>query len=241
MKVLIVLTVLVSSFVHAQTTPKAPAQSSCPPCVSATTCPAPPTCPEPKKEENTATFREDSFGTVLGGFQFLNTWVPSKGTLSYTQIFSRDFSLELEYASSEREVDIAGVELGVMSENRYTLLLKYYVGPSFALSVGPYINEIAFKLGDNITNAAGDKLNEELELSLVGISFGIGNRWQLKNGITLGVDWLRINQPTGTYKVKKRILKDVDADDQDDTARTMNLLKSFPAFTFFGVNVGYTF
>jgi hypothetical protein len=202
------------------------------------TCPV---CPELKEERSSATNRDNSFGTIMGGFQFLNTWVPSKFTGSYTQIFNRSFSLELEYAGSERQLDIAGIDVGTLNEKRYSVMLKYYIGKSFHVSLGPYANDIAFELSDKVKARTGITSNDKVEVATYGIGLGLGNRWQFDNGFTMGIDWMRINQPTGKYKVKDRILKDVDDEDRQDLKRTGKLFRTFPAFTFFGVNIGYTF
>ena len=42
--------------------------------------------------------RADSFGTVMVGYQFITSWIPSKGTFSYTQTFNEKWSLESEYS-----------------------------------------------------------------------------------------------------------------------------------------------
>jgi hypothetical protein len=177
----------------------------------------------------------------MGGFQFLNTWVPSKITGSYTQILNRDFSLELEYATSKKDIKVAGFDAGTLKEERYTFLVKYYIGASFHIGLGPYISELSLELDENVTDAAGNRINDKAELSLVGVTFSIGNRWQFENGITFGVDWLRMNQPTGTYKVSERIFDDVDEEYEDDVKRTDRLFRNTPTFTLFGVNVGYSF
>jgi hypothetical protein len=209
--------------------------NSCPP------CPNCPVCPVYKEPRSSATNRDDSFGSLMGGFQFLNTWVPSKLTGSYTQIFNRSFSAELEYATSQRNISIAGVDVGLLKESRYTFLFKYYIGNTFHVSLGPYVSDLSFDLDNKITDVFGRRLNDKAEISSVGVAFGIGNRWQFNNGITVGLDWLRISQPTGVYKVKDRIFKGLDDDKKDDVKRTGKLFRTFPAFTFFGVNLGYTF
>jgi hypothetical protein len=232
-KILIILLLIsFSSFAQVYSLPLA-----CPPCPTCKTA----ACPEPVEELSSATSRDKSFGTVMGGFQFINTWVPNKITGSYTQILNRDFSLELEYATSKRDVQIAGFDAGELKEERYTFLVKYYVGTSFHIGLGPYIAKLSLQLDDHITDAAGNKINDKAEISLIGITFNIGNRWQFDNGFTLGVDWLRMNQPTGTYQVSKRIFEDVDEDQQENVDRTNKFFKTTPTFTLLGLSVGYSF
>src|SRR6187200_508848 len=100
MKILLVLLFLSTSAFAQVMGPVCPACPTCQPCVI------------PAEEESSATHRDDSFGTVLGGYQLYNTWVPNKYTGSYTQILNRDWSIELEYATSEDEVEVAGTEIG---------------------------------------------------------------------------------------------------------------------------------
>lgn len=202
--------------------------------------PCPP-CPVIQEERSSATNRENSFGSLMAGFQFLNTWVPSKLTASYTQILTRNFSLEFEYAGSKRDIEIVGLDIGELDEKRYSLFLKYYLSKTFYINVGPYLSDLTFDLSDRIRDAAGITSNENFELATYGVAFGIGNRWQFDNGITIGVDWLRINQPTGSYKIKSRIRDDLQEEDKEDVDRTNRIVRTFPAFTFFGANIGYTF
>lgn len=188
-----------------------------------------------------AKIREYSYGSVMGGYQFFNTWVSEKITGSYTFIYTKDISYEFEYAHSKKELDTAGVELGTVDETRYSLLVKYYLTDTFYLAMGPYINELTIDLSKEIRDAAGVANTQDVEVSTLGVAFGIGNRWQYENGLTVGIDWLRINQPTGIYHVNNSALKDLEEDDKDDVKRTGRILRTMPAFTYLGVNVGYTF
>jgi hypothetical protein len=189
---------------------------------------------------SSATKRDFSNGSLMGGYQPINTWVGGKLTGSYTHIFNKDLSLELEYANSKKELKTAGVEVGDADENRYTLMFKYYFGNSFYVSLGSYINEINIDLSKRIREAAGIN-NEDIKLSSLGVVAGIGNRWQFENGITFGIDWFRINQPTRTYEVKDSALKNLQEEDKEDVKRAGKILKTMPAITYFGINLGYTF
>lgn len=200
-------------------------------------CPTVPACPPcptlPLEKPSSATYRDHAFGTLLVGYQFMNTWVPDKVTGSYTQIFNRDWSLEFEYASSKRDITIAGYKVLDLDEKRYTLLVKYYIGTSFHLSLGPYIYDIAF-----IPNKSS---NDEFQIVGHGVAFDIGNRWQFAKGITFGIDWMRINKPLGESKVDNRFRTNMNESDRDKVEKTGKIFRTIPAFTFFGVNFGYTF
>lgn len=201
--------------------------------------------PEPeiiktKEKRTSATNREDSFGSLMLGYQILNTWVPAKKTLSFAYYFNRDWGLELEYATSKFSLDIAGINLGRIEEDRYSLLGKYFVGNSFYFNFGGYVSKLELFVGDKFGDAAGNQINDSFIMDIYGASFGVGNRWIFDNGITLGVDWLRFNMPIAT-STKQRILKELDEENSDDVKSVAKIFKNFPAFTFVGVNLGYTF
>lgn len=158
----------------------------------------------------------------MGGYQFINTWVPNKITGSYTQIFNRDWSLELEYSTSKRDITIAGYSIEDVDEKRYTFFAKYYVGTSFHVSLGPYVYDISFE-------------DKEYKVQGYGAAFSIGNRWQFMSGITFGIDWVRINRPISVTK------DNINSDDADKIEKAGKIFRTIPAVTFFGVNIGYTF
>jgi hypothetical protein len=201
---------------------------------------APPKCPEcDKSRGETEKYRDDSFGSLMVGYQLATTWVVGKSTASWTQILSRDWSIELEYSTSKRNVKLFGSELGEMREDRYTLFGKYYVGNSFHVSGGPFMYDISTKLDEKFEDQLGNRLGDRWKLQGYGLSFAFGNRWQSKSGITWGVDWIRMNVPFIDGLVQRR--KDLDSEDKVEGDRDYKILRRAPTFTFVGVSVGYTF
>ena len=195
---------------------------------------------KPEVKRTSATNRADSNGTLLVGYQFLNTWVPAKKTGSYTYYFNQNWAVEGEYATSKFSLDIAGINLGRIEEDRYSLLGKYFVGNSFYFNFGGYLSRLELFVGDKFEDALGNKINDSFIMDIYGVSFGVGNRWIYNNGISLGVDWLRFNMPFAT-STKQKVLKTLDAENSDDVKRVGKVFRNFPAFTFIGVNIGYTF
>jgi hypothetical protein len=184
-------------------------------------------CPEcPTEQISSATYRNKSFGTILGGYQISNTWVPDKITGSYTQIFNRDWSLEVEYASSKKDITIAGYSLSQADEKRYTLFVKYYVGTSFHVSLGPYFYDISFAVNEK---------DDRYQVMGYGAALGIGNRWQYHSGLTWGIDWFRINRPLGETS------NNISSGDGEKIEKAGKIFRTIPAFTMFGANIGYTF
>lgn len=242
----ILLLLMFISTAFAQTGSPLP-DSEMPKATTATTAaaaeaPACPTCPkcESCARGKTQGYREDSFGTVMVGYQYANNWVPRKTTGSYTQILNRDWSMEFEYATSERNVTLAGIDLGEMKEDRYTLLGKYYVGNSFHVSFGGYLSELKLKGSGKLQDISGNNVKNTSELENYGLSAAFGSRWQNSWGLTWGVDWFRVNVPVKDGKIQKRD-GDLNNDGHQDVSRSFKLLRTFPTFTFVGVSIGYTF
>lgn len=201
------------------------------------TCPP---CPQPEVKPGTATYRDDSFGSLMVGYQYLDTWVIGKKSGSYTQIFNKHWSMEFEYATSGRDLEIVGVDLGDINEDRYTLLLKYYIGNSFHVSAGPYMYNIKIKTKGRLEDVSGNQINDTFEYQGYGVGVGFGNRWQTSWGLTYGIDWIRVNSPLKKGKIKQRIVN-LDDEDASNVKRTERLFSNLPALTFVGVSIGYTF
>jgi hypothetical protein len=186
--------------------------------------------------------RDDSLGTVMVGYQLLTTWIPSKKLISYTHIFNDKWSLEFEYARSSLSVPIIAIDLGEVSERRYSLLARRYVGNSFHYTFGPYFNQFDAEVGSSILNRIGTETTSSFETAGGGLALGIGNRWHWDNGFTLGLEWFRMNVPLFVTKVESRILNNVsDDDDEDDIQTVIRRFNRIPTFVLFGIKLGYTF
>ena len=191
--------------------------------------------PFPVVKLKTEDLRLLSRGSVMVGFNLLSTWIPYKTTVAYTHIFSKKWSLELEYASSSLGVPVAGIDIGGISEKNYSLIFRNYVGNSFHFIFGPYQSSHTASLG------RGYSLGE-FEVKNIGLASGLANRWQWKNGMTFGIEWFRMNIPIINTKYNDDILKKVsDKGDRDDVKKVMDYFNRIPTFTILGLNLGYTF
>lgn len=202
-----------------------------------------PAVEQPKKEkEKTYSSKEnrgDSTGTVMVGYQLITSWLPSKFTLSYTHNFNEKWSLEGEYSQASINDPFIGVDLGEIKEWRGTLQARRFVGNSFNFSFGPVYSHFNAKLG---TDFVGANASSKFSAENLGVSGGFGNRWQWKNGITFGIDWLRLNIPVFETKVEDKVLKNVPgADDQEEIKDLIRTFNRIPTFVLFGLNIGYTF
>jgi hypothetical protein len=194
------------------------------------------------KMNETQFHRSMAMGTAMFHYQPISTWMPSKKALSYTHIFSREWSAEFEYAWASISFPVFGIDIGEISEKRYSLQARKYVGNSFHFIFGGYKNEFRARIGNDILDRMTDKSIDVFSVQNMGATLGIGNRWQLKNGFTWGVDWFRINIPLFGKKTDDKILTNTsDEGDRDDIKKITRRFESFPTFVLLGLNIGYTF
>lgn len=198
--------------------------------------------PAETKKENSQARRVDSFGTIMVGYQPITSWLPSKKAVSYTHIFNDKWSLEGEYSWASIEAPYIGVDLGAIKEKRYTLHARRFVGNSFHFTFGVIYSDFSARLGDEVLDNFGTEISREVEASNLGLTGGLGNRWQLNNGITWGVDWIRINIPVLETNVDDNVLDDIASEsDQEDVKKVIRTFNRIPTFVLFGLHLGYTF
>ncbi len=192
--------------------------------------------------QSTKENRSNSKNTLMLGNQIITTWIPSKYTGSYTYNFNEKWSLEGEYSWASFSTKFVGIELGEISESRSTLQARYYLSNSFHFSFGGVYSRFSAKLGNDYLDTLGNKITTGFSAENLGVTLGIGNRWQWSNGITLGVDWIRINYPLVTTKIDDNSLNDVaDSADRSDLKDSLKTFNRIPTFVLFGLNVGYSF
>lgn len=81
-----------------------------------------------------------------------------------------------------------------------------------------------------------------LSVKSFGVTFGLGNRWQLRNGLSLGVDWFHLNIPLSVFEADADYLRsNADQDDKNEIDDVLNILKRVPTFSLLKLQVGYTF
>lgn len=186
--------------------------------------------------------RNSSRGTLLLGLQPLTTWVPFKKTISYSQILNSNWSLQLEYSWSSLATP-GFLKLGEISEKRYSLMAKRYLGNSFYLDFGAVYSDIKAQLGSRAMDLLiNQNSTRSLEVANWGALVGLGNRWQWDNGVTFGVDWIRMNLPLFTSKNEDNILSNISSSNSRSQIKSyIDKFNHIPTFVILGVNLGYTF
>jgi len=171
--------------------------------------------------------------------------LPTKSGWAATWIFNEDWALEGEYLSGSYGIGISGIDLVDVSERLVLGKVRWTFGNSLNSSVGFGSRSYRFTLGSDtlakITDynvAALPSLRVENEF----FSFGIGNRWQWNNGLTLGVDWLEVILTAGRGTIDDRVtgyLK--DENDRKNAHEALNYLRYGPTFNALKIQLGYTF
>lgn len=252
MNILVLLLSLISlSLAQISTSPSYPTENSAvvPELVKPETSPiketienAEPTVPEGAIDFTSSVNRANSKGSIMIGYQLITSWLPSKKSVSYTHIFNEKWSLEGEYSWSTINDPFFWVDLGSIREERFNLQARRYVGNSFHFSFGAVYSEFRAKLGSDFLNDFGREISSSFRAQNIGVTGGIGNRWQWKNGFTVGVDWIRLNVPVVSTYVRDDVLDSIsDDDEQDDVKKVINTFNRIPTFVLFGLNLGYTF
>ncbi len=243
MRSLLIILFLFSFNAFSQTTDSLTPPSTSSTLQAAAACPECPKnkCPDcARLMEKTETYRDDSFGSLMVGYQYVSTWVVGKVSGSYTQIINRTWSAELEYVTSERTAEIGEFELGRIKEERYTLFAKYYLDNSFHFSAGPYYFSYDINTAGSLRNLADQEFKDTWNISGLGVAFAFGNRWQTKWGLTWGFDWVRLNYPLYTTWINKDS-GEVESATRGSADRSFDVIRKVPTFAVFTVKVGWTF
>jgi hypothetical protein len=186
--------------------------------------------------------RDASTSTVMVGYQLITSWLPSKKTLSYSHLFSERWTLEGEYSFQRIDTPFIGVDLGEIKERRFTLHARRYVSNSFHFSFGGVLSDFSARLGSDTLDTFGNSLSSSFSARNLGITFGTGNRWQWNNGLTLGVDWIRLNVPLIQTGVEDNVLDDLPGgEDREDIKNVIETFNRIPTFVLLGLHLGYTF
>jgi hypothetical protein len=183
--------------------------------------------------------RHASTGTFMLGYQFLTTWVPSKLTASYTQIFNEEWSVEAEYSKGSLAAGFGVMDFANVKESRVTIQARRYTGNSFNFTFGPVLSSFSAHAGNDMVS---EDVSSEFSASNLGITTGMGNRWQWSNGFAFGIDWVRVNIPLIETKIEDDVLDSVSqSEDSEDIKKVIRAFNRVPTFVLLGLNIGYTF
>ena len=81
-----------------------------------------------------------------------------------------------------------------------------------------------------------------VEVQNLGVTIGLGNRWQLKNRFVFGVDWLQMNLPLASLKASAPFINETfDGKARDRVETFVKVLRHTPTFVFLKLQFGMSF
>lgn len=190
--------------------------------------------------------REKTQYFVFGSYSPFDLLIPSKIGITGGYHQSGDITWEFEYLKGSVAVPFVVKDLGSMTDEKFTLMKRtYFGGNSFNVSYGLSYFNFSLHLGDRlISRVTGGNYPsiDAVELKSLGGHFAFGNRWALKNGLSIGVDWFAWSQPLFiTEKNSAFLTYATNQEDRDDVGKALNIISYFPRFAVIKFQVGYLF
>lgn len=190
--------------------------------------------------------RESTKWTLLGNYAYLDLWVVSKLGMTAAYHDSASTAYELEYLKGSFGFKVFKIDLGSIDEQRISLVKRSFSERnSFNYVYGLFYNRIDIHLGSDLlatVSTSNQAYVEVMELATVGLVWGLGNRWQLKNGMVWGFDWFLVNLPLATVKERTPYIDSTTSEqNRNDTNYVLNVLKKFPAISVFKIQLGLSF
>lgn len=133
-----------------------------------------------------------------------------------------------------------------MTDERFSLIRRFYSDRnSFNFFTGAAYHSFSIHLGNRLTSLATGGLFPNIDLVTIktlGLVLGLGNRWQLKSGWVLGVDWLSMYLPLKTIEAEAPyISSNASESSKNDVRDAMKVIKRVPTFAVFKFQVGMSF
>lgn len=156
-----------------------------------------------------------------------------------------NLAYEAKWFGGSVSLDTSFFSIGSVKENLLIAHVRRFVGKSsfnwiFGLSQQTYEASVG---QDILVNTTGAPTSADLiKIRTLGAQVGLGNRWQMANGIMLGADWLVINVPFMTLESSVPILDYVnDEGTRNRVNDAVKILRYIPTFAIAKVQVAYSF
>ncbi len=189
--------------------------------------------------------RQDSRFDVLVEYSPLDLILPSKigGSLGYVE--SSAYTFELEYLGASISPPAFLENVGGFTDRRISLVVRSYGDRnSFNFHYGLSYFDMQIHVGSKyLQSSSGRPADVDLLASRsLGFVVGVGNRWVLPHGFTVGVDWISWSQPLIIVEKNSDLLKYIqDQHDRDVLESLISTIGYFPRFTVLKVGLGLTF
>lgn len=183
---------------------------------------------------------------VLGNYSPIDLLISNKYGFTLGLINSADKSWEFEFLRGTIAVPFVIDDLGKMTDTRYSLIRRSYVGTSsFNFSYGVSYFDFSIALGDKLLSSLSGGVYpyaNVVEVQSLGFNVGLGNRWVFAHDITFGVDWISWAQPLWMTGKKSTFLDySTSQSDRDSVDKAMKLIAYFPRLAILKLQVGILF
>jgi hypothetical protein len=183
--------------------------------------------------------------SLTGTYALYSFLVPSKHGAQLTYLHDDRWSWELEYLDGSFGVEKFGLDLLSVEERLLLVKLRKYWSGSFNLTAGLGERRFAFGLGDTIVDRIPESARPgrtRTEVYRWVADVGIGNRWQLANGVVLGADWIELALPFGKPRTRSGLVDAIEDDtDRENANRVVSFLQYLPTLTVVKVTAGFSF
>lgn len=163
-------------------------------------------------------------------------WLPGKyGAVGSYGDSSRTF--ELAWQKASYGLDLIVDDIGSITDQRIHLTTRSFTWDnSFNFQYGLSYNSFTVNLGKSFVAV------DALEMTTISTVWGVGNRWELDNGLTFGADWFKVFYPVHTLQKKDSVLDGaISQGDKDDLNELIDFVSKIPTITLIHLEVGYKF
>lgn len=189
--------------------------------------------------------REKKKHGVLFNYSYLDLWIPSKWGFSYAYAYNKSQTFELEFLQGGISSPIIIDDLGSITDQRFTLGYRSYDNNnSFHAIYGIYYSKIKASLGPAfLATVSGDSSAfNVVDIQNLGLTYGLGNRWQLENNLTYGIDWFVINLPILNLKKDSPFVDQTQSQSKkDDVENAIKFFNKIPTITLLKLSIGLSF
>ena len=201
--------------------------------------------PEVEKVDNAQELLEASTTNtkqwgILGTYAYADTWLPGK--LGFTGSYGDEKRVyEFAYQKAQYSFDFIIDDLGEVKDQRFHLTTRSHTwSGSFNFQYGLYYNSISAKLGTTYTDILGASI-DLLSVRTLGVVWGVGNRWKLKNGIIIGADWFKVFWPLKVLEQSDDVDNAPSSKEKDDAQDLIDTMAKVPTFSVGHFEIGYRF
>lgn len=181
------------------------------------------------------------------GFNFspLDMWVPFKWGANFSYTPTEKVTWELEYIKGSVSRAVLLIDIGRIEDERVTLMRRSFAGRnSLNFIWGLYYERFSASLGnDFLATVTGVPIHsvDMLEVTTLGVSWGVGNRWHTQSGVTIGFDWFTINIPILTDVKEGFTRNTTDPKKRNSVKNVLDKFENIPTLGLAKIQIGYSF